>query len=166
MNTLPDLDFDDLDAWLAETISKQNEAKLEEKRIARARKKLLTEPMLEPTERELLRRMIEEYDEKRTWETVAQVAIINVYPCDGCGHSSRIFAGWYREQLHRHARATRRLVAGESPLKLPLRREYHLQRPTHQCVRCLDSYIRAKQALIVYTYTPKRKQDELKEEAR
>lgn len=129
---------------LAASLAKQRE----ERQVAIARKKLAI-GAAGPSEKETLQRLIEEYDEKRTWNTVAQVAIVQVTPCKGCGRESRVFTGWMKEQHHRRLAGTRRLIHGEGQ-HLPLRTELHFQKPTSVCVRCLDSYICQHQAVIPF----------------
>lgn len=149
-----DLD-DDLDSLIAETVEHLGE----ETRIRKARKRL-AEGRAEPGERERLVAAVAAYDEARTWETVAQVALVHVQACATCSSTSEIFMGWMQEQAHRREPTTRRLVAGESALRLPLRLERHVLKARAQCCHCLDAYIRARQAVALYQLPQRRVRNE------
>jgi len=44
-------------------------------------------------------------------------------------------------------------------MRLPIRKERHYQKARSQCTHCLDSYIRARQALVPFQFVNHRKEE-------
>ena len=145
----------DLDDLVAESMVLYDE----ELRAKKARRRL-AEGRITQTEREELAALVAHYDEARTWQIVANVALVHVKACDNCGHTAQMFMGWMTEQQHRINPKTRRLVAGlnASATRFPYRVERHIMKSGGQCVHCLDTFIRARQAIVPYL-EPRRKGD-------
>jgi hypothetical protein len=146
-----DVDLDDLVAESMVLYDEELRAKKAKKRLAEGR--------ITQTEREELASLVAHYEEARTWQVVANVALVHVKGCDNCGHTAQLFMGWMTEQQHRVNPKTRRLVAGLNPstVHMPYRVERHHLKSGAQCVYCLDTYIRARQAVVAYTQPQRRR---------
>ena len=154
---VPNVEDDD-DDWLKDLVAETVAILAEKDTVAKAKKRLAA-GVASKTEREELTALVSHYEEARTWTSVAQVALIHVQACRTCGHHEYLFQGWMVEQQHKVQPTTRRLIAGESPLRLPYRKERHYLKPREQCTHCLDSYIRARQMIVPYQFQNHRKEE-------
>jgi len=155
---VPNIEDDEGEDWLQVLVAESAAIIAEKDTIGNARKRLAA-GKISRSERDELADMIARYEEARTWQAVAQVALIHVQACTTCGHHAAMFQGWMVEQQHKTQATTRRLVAGESTLRLPIRKERHYLKPKAQCTHCIDAYIRAKQAVTVYAFKNHRKEE-------
>lgn len=144
-NLLDDPTGDDLlDDLLAESMA----ISAETGRVKAARRKLADERIaLSLAEKNELRAIVDAYDEKVLWDTVANVALLHTQECVTCGTHSEFFMGWMREQHHRTMPNTRRLVAGKSPSRIPSRVERHKQHDVECCPACVEASVLIDEAI-------------------
>ena len=135
--TLPpeDLDFEDLDALVADAMAKKND-----RAALNAKQKRLTAISGRRSgdaevERQTLIAAIRRLEESIIWTTTGCVALFDSQLCVACGHSHTLFIGWMTLQQHKRDVTCTRLLAGKPIEHLPVtRKEFWHQ--TEFCIHC------------------------------
>ncbi len=134
-------DLDDLDALMAESIALR-----EEDNAGKAYRELLKRGGMSKEDRRDIEAKLQEWESKREWQTLANVALFRVVTC-ACGQVHTVFGGMYYRQKHRTQITTTRLVAakiaanGEAkPDAAPANEVIHEEIAVPMCAVCASAH--------------------------
>lgn len=121
LTSTDDVSFDDLDALLAESIQ-EKEAKLKVKTA----RQMMASSGIEPEVRAANEKYVREWELRREWTPLADVAMFHRQVCSCCGQHQVHFGGIFQRQQHRSS-AIARWIQSDSLANLNLPKEVKIE---------------------------------------